>query len=244
MKTLSLIVPYRNRPLHLKCMLDWFAITAALNEQIELILVEYSEHPTEGLQSGRNIKYVHEKGNGNFNIAKLLNIGLANSKAKMVTAYDVDLVPLDLSFRLHIELTEKLGECLVTGHRLYYNEEYLSPLEIEQAKYRSAIAKDDTSEKFLKMQLIDGQRFGVLPFFNRKRMLDIGGWDERFEGWGGEDQDLIERYLDNSRYLLKCPDLLYIHLKHSSDTAGWNDQLLTQQNTQLYHAKREKQINL
>lgn len=239
---LSLIVPYRNRPAHLKCLLEWFEISSSLNNALELIIVESSNEPSLKQPSNKNINYIHVKGEGNFNLSRLLNTGLANAKGKMVTAYDVDLVPVDLSFRLHILLSEQLGESLATGHRLYYSEEYLSPDNIMDAKYKSRIAKEDCSELFMKMQLLDGQRFGVLPFFNRARMLEVGGWDERFEGWGGEDQDLIERYLGHSRYLVKCPDLLYIHLYHTNDEPGWNDRTLISKNTELYNHKRQSQL--
>jgi predicted glycosyltransferase involved in capsule biosynthesis len=234
---LSLLVPYRNRPLHLKCLLEWFVIASLANARIELVIIEYSLRPSMRPVARPNIRYVHVEGNGVFNKARLLNMAFKISKGKIVVAYDVDLVPADLSFDLHLSFVEKSETLLFSGYRLNYPEEYLSPADITTAKYLSAVAKENCSEKFLKMQLVDGQRFGVLPFFNRRRVMEIGGWDERFEGWGGEDQDFIERYLGNSRYLVKCPDLLYIHLHHGH-ASGWNDPLLTERNTALYQQKR------
>lgn len=239
---LSLLVAYRKRPLHLKCMLEWFAISSAVNAHIELIIVEYSLSPSITATKGRNIKYFHVPGDGIFNKSKLLNIGLKNSSGKMVAAYDVDWVPVDLSFRRHLMLAEKSEDLLVAGHRLNYPEEYLNSAEIEQARYSTSVAKEDCSEKYLRMQLIEGQRFGILPLFSREILLETGAWDEAFEGWGGEDQDVIERYLGNSRYLVKCPDLLYIHLNHGK-AEGWNDAALIEKNNALYYSKRGKALH-
>ena len=36
---------------------------------------------------------------------------------------------------------------------------------------------------------------------NCDRLLEISGWDEKFVGWGGKDQNIIERYLQDGRFL-------------------------------------------
>jgi GT2 family glycosyltransferase len=226
--------------MNLKCLLEWFAITASINEQIELIIIEYSPQPSLDPESipNKNVRYIYIAGDGVFNKSRLLNIGLKESRGEIVLGYDVDLVPVDLSFKLPLTLAQKSDDLLVSGYRLNYSEEYLSPSDILTAKYRSSIPRDCFLESFMRMQLVDGQRYGVLPLFIRQRLIEIGGWDERFEGWGGEDQDLIERYLGKSKYLMRCPDLIYIHLAHGG-ARGWNEPQLTLKNNSLYYSKRK-----
>ena len=51
-------------------------------------------------------------------------------------------------------------------------------------------------------------------FFKRDRLLAINGWDEKFIGWGGEDRDIIERYLIDAQFLARFPEFIYLHLPH------------------------------
>jgi len=237
--TLSLLVAYRNRPLHLKCLLEWFKKTSSLNPGIELIIIEYSLQPTLTQEPGKNVRYLHVKGDGNFNKARLLNIGLQNSHGKLISAYDVDLIPVDLSFRKHLMLAGESDVMLVSGYRLNCAKEYINPEEIEKERRKAAICvTEECSESFLREQLVEGHRYGVIPLFSKKRLIEADGWDERFEGWGAEDKDLIERYLGRSRYLVRCPDLIYVHLNHEK-AAGWNELALTRKNDSLYYEKRE-----
>ena len=236
--TLSLLVAYRNRPLHLKCLLEWFTNTVHINPGIELILIESSPKPTLVKEPGKNIKYVHVQEDGNFNKARLLNIGLGYSVGKLVSSYDVDLVPVDLSFKKHLLLAEESEVLLVSGYRLNCGKEYINVEEIEQERLQAAICvKEECSESFLREQLVQGHRYGVIPLFNRERLIKAGAWDERFEGWGAEDKDVIERYLGGTRHLVRCPDLIYLHLNHE-EAAGWNDLALTRKNDSLYYEKR------
>lgn len=80
------------------------------------------------------------------------------------------------------------------------------------------------------------EKFGVVPFFQRERLSEIGGWDEEFVGWGAEDQDLIERYLKNGYALCRCPELVYLHLFHKQETR-WTEPFLVQQNRDYYYWK-------
>lgn len=235
---LSLLVAYRGRPLHLKCLMEWFNVTCSINPGIELVIMEDSPEPSITTEPGRNIKYFHIDGGENFNKARLLNIGFNNSSGKLISSYDVDLVPADLSFRQHLAMAGKSPDLLISGYRLNYKKEYMHIEEIDNAKYSTAIDIGDCTESFLRRQLIDGHRFAVIPLFSRERIEQIGAWDERFEGWGSEDMDFLDRYLGRNIFQVRAPDLLYMHLNHGA-AQGWNDPALTQRNDSLYFAKRE-----
>ncbi|WP_425390963.1 galactosyltransferase-related protein [Ekhidna sp.] len=170
----------------------------------------------------------------------MLNLALARASGKYATAYDIDLVPYEFSFETHLRLAEESKSLLMSGYRINSNIEELENIEIvwEYMK-RGNIAEEDLEEGCLKSQFFDRERFGVLPFFLRKELDRIGGWDERFMGWGAEDQDIIGRYLGDSRFLLKSPDLLYLHLNHGT-SEGWNEKVLTKKNVHLYETKRMK----
>ena len=85
-------------------------------------------------------------------------------------------------------------------------------------------------------QLMQGERFMVCPAYNRLELLSIGGWDEKFVGWGCEDQDVLERYCKTTmRICARSRDLLYLHFDHCDQT-GWNEPELVKANRDRYYS--------
>lgn len=107
--------------------------------------------------------------------------------------------------------------------------------QIETVLEQSHTAPEDQPTALWK-HLMRYEKFGVVPFFCRDRLLAIGGWDERFLGWGAEDQDMMEGYLSTGVSLCRCPELLYLHLCHLTDP-NWSEVQLIQQNRDYYYSK-------
>lgn len=238
---LSLIVAYRKRSLDLKNLLEWFKLTSQLNEEIELIIIESDSTSSEKEIDFfcKNIKYyyVYSEKDSIFNKSSLLNLGLKYAKGIFITPFDVDLIPVDLSFNLHLKLSLEAKSCLVSGYRLNLkNKIIVNPKNIWEYFLNSEVPSDDTDSYFLKRQLIDKLPWGVIPFFSTDRLKEIGGWDEEFKGWGGEDQDVIVRYLKSDLHLIRCPELCYLHMPHDK-SPGWNEELLQESSESLFLRK-------
>ena len=237
----SLLIPYRNRPEHLRTFLKWFKRVEAMTDQVEAILIETDAQPSLGSEqigAYKNLIYHFDSNTGNFHKTRLLNVALNMASGKYALAYDIDLIPLDFEFKKHIEIADKSDDLLIAGYRINSKVREFREQDVDLVwKYMhvGSIADEDIEEGCLKSQFLYGERFGTLPFFKRSELLKIGGWDERFVGWGAEDQDMIGRYLGSTRFLLKSPDLLYLHLDHD-EAEGWNDQKLTDENVKLYES--------
>lgn len=238
---LSLLIAYRNRPEHLRTFLRWFKRVESLTNQVQAVLVESDEQSSldkSQVETFTNLVYHFDPCKGNFHKTRLLNLALNGASGRYTIAYDIDLVPLDFEFKKHIEIADKSDDLLISGYRINSQAKEFQERDFDLVwKYMHVgnIADEDLEEGCLKSQFLYGERFGVLPFFKRKELLKLGGWDERFIGWGVEDQDMIGRYLGNRRFLLKSPDLLYLHLDHG-ESEGWNDEKLTEKNVELYES--------
>ncbi len=235
---LTLITPYRDRLQHLTNQLAWWK-TCALKQPIEWIVVEVTAEPSNSLQQmllQHQVRYCHLSCEGPFHKTRALNLGLKHSTGALVAAFDVDLIPLGKTLERHCLLAEKSPYLLVTGYRLMAQTETIDLGKLAQALDEATLGPEDQPSA-LRKHLLKGERFGMMPLFERDRLLCIGGWDEAFVGWGAEDQDVIERYLTPEQTLCRCHELTYLHLKHS-DAAGWNCETLTARNRAHYYRTR------
>ena len=236
---LSLLTIYRNRPAHLQTLLGWWQQQRLQVAQAELIVLEMVQTPTPGLANwvqDSHAHYVHIACSGILHKTRGLNLGLKLAQGQYVAPLDVDLQPWRQTLADHLSLALNSPQLLVCGHRLMLPVETAAAETLPQWVAQAAIAPEDQPTA-LRKHLLHGEKFGVMPFFERQRLLEIGGWDEAFVGWGAEDQDVIERYLANNRYLCRCPHLVYLHWHHSAESQ-WHSPEIVAANRQHYYTKR------
>lgn len=143
----AIIIPFRNRDLHLQYLL-------------------YYLHPfLQRQQLQYTIFIIHQAGNGTFNRAKLLNIGIKEAMKEedwdCLILHDVDLIPendynfyvCDLNYPKHIS---------------------------------SAIDKLDYSLPYWSY-------FGGVSALTPEQYMKINGFPNTYWGWGGEDDDISTR---------------------------------------------------
>jgi predicted glycosyltransferase involved in capsule biosynthesis len=234
MNELTLIVTYRDRPKHLSLFAkqwnSYFSIFC------NLVFIEDGASSTaHSLFSGENITYLFNPNNGVFNKAKLINLALEHTDTHLFCVFDIDLISSGDSLKKHLELAKKIKPNVIAGYRLntsYNNfaKNNLKTLSLSSEMKRSAILKYLTSH----------ERFGVNPIYETFNAKAINCFDETFNGWGCEDQDFLERYLEfNKSSLLQSYDLLYIHIKHKHNSK-WKNNDLTESNRKYYYSKRIK----
>jgi predicted glycosyltransferase involved in capsule biosynthesis len=240
---LTLLIPYRQREKALVSFCEWSidARNSKACPQIRVILIEGSSTPTENvaaIAAKAGIEYYFVKNEGVFHKTRLLNFGLKLVSSNYVLAYDVDLIPYGNSLLRHLHLTQSSSHFLVTGYRLMCDRPSLIDNNLDEECDRSSIAPEDMPTA-LKKHLTSFEKFGVLPMFETKLLQQLGGWDENFLGWGGEDQDLIERYSRLGFTLCRVPELVYLHLNHDREPDWYSSEILTR-NRSYYYSKNSQ----
>lgn len=240
---LSLLITYRKREAHLKAQLAWWRkhLEQGIFEHCEVLLIEVEAEaspPVRAAISDLPIRYIHCPGPTVFHKTKALNLGLAMAQGEWIAPFDVDLIPVGNTLFRHLEIATHSPQLLVTGYRVMSALDTVDIDAIPAAVDHGTIAPEDMPTALWK-HLTKHEKFGVVPFFQRRRLQAIGGWDEAFVGWGAEDQDLIERYLQEGAALCRCPELLYLHLHHQREP-DWTEPTLTEQNRNHYYRKAQQ----
>jgi hypothetical protein len=246
---LSLVTPYRQRPEYLRLLLSRLSDIRRHEgfTSFELILVEGDAQPTIDHLDGKYdwVRYLYVPLPGVFNRSLLTNRGGEIAKGEYVLPYDVDLLPADGVLSNHVALAAASSLCLVAGYRLQLPEMLSEPVVIPSvnqlveesaAKKMSLVCPEDSYGALIKY-LLCGEKSGVCTCYPRKAFMSVGGLDEKYEGWGPEDQDLIERLCDTGFAHVRSYDLLYYHLPHGREQL-WYDQELIDANRARFDEKR------
>lgn len=245
MPDLTLLIPYRERRPALLSLLTWLRIYEFPQDwpELQILLLEGNEvadAEVQALASQHGLDYDCFNVGAVFHKTRLLNYGLNRVKTQYVTAYDVDLLPLQSRvLRQHLHLTAASPALLITGYRLMLDiESWPGTPALDDLATSAQVAPEDQPSA-LRKHLITHERFGVLPLFTTARLQNLGGWDEAFVGWGAEDQEMIERYLGQDMSLCRIPELVYLHLAHGYHPSWYRTELI-EHNRHYYYSKRRE----
>ncbi|MDR0799116.1 MAG: glycosyltransferase family 2 protein [Dysgonamonadaceae bacterium] len=247
----SLIVSTYNRPDALNLCLQSIARQSVL--PAEVIIgddgsKEETRHLIESFQENFPVPLIHiwQEDEG-FRLAMMRNKTVAASHYEYIIEIDGDLI-LHRDFvadHLHfarkgyylkggrVNLTEQLtDECCKTGKLPRLN--LFSRGLLRRINALHCLALSSYFAPRYKKNKIAG--LGCNMSFWKEDFLKINGYDEFFEGWGGEDYDFVSRMVNSGvkRLYLKFSGIVY-HL--------WHNDLYMQnkeKNFDYYHDKRDK----
>lgn len=234
---LSLLVPYRNRKDHAEILLEWFAQLGS--DSVEAIFIEQDASRTiqELVEAVPNCRYAFIENAGTFNLSRALNTGLAHSHAQLVAPYDIDLIPLRDTLMKQLRFALLHPDIVFSGYRLMSMLRRIDAATTVDAALRSEVSISEHPH-YLMQRLVENQKYGVIPFLQNKRLREIGGWNERYIGWGGEDQDMLDRYISEEILLVRSEEFVYLHQHHGFES-NWREEEFTRKNREMFYAERK-----
>ncbi|MDQ7031611.1 MAG: galactosyltransferase-related protein [Desulfonauticus sp.] len=202
----------------------WHSLSSIYNQNYKLgkifvIVIDYGsnyENIKEYLEiiDHFNYKYIYlNRPPNEWSRTKALNIGIRNAKTPFVASTDVDIMFSSLFFQRAITLLRKDPFSVVYSYCLDLPEE----------------VNDELVDFFNKKQIVDVSRYrnkatkrwesqpsyGICVTYKVYYEL-IGGYDEFFQGWGSEDDDLYKRFFNlglNPKVIFD-EDAFYCHIWH------------------------------
>jgi len=172
------IIGYRHnqeRILNLRRVLEWIQSFGG----VEIVIVEQDSEPILPTFSLVGFKYIFTKSEHPFNKSWAWNVGLKNSTAKAVVFGDSDLIMDRQQFVNSLNMLNNY-ECVSPYNVVLDLERGESFLPIESLNQISRPGRGETDNQ--KINLCGG-----IVMYRRDSIYRIGGWSERFFGWGCED---------------------------------------------------------
>jgi hypothetical protein len=171
---------------------------------LELIVVEHAAVPVYERHCPPGVRYVHvaDRPGHEFNRSRTLNAGAAVARGRFLVLHDADALP---PFHLCEEVAKRMRDEHDgwLPHRLIF---YLTP------EGSSTFAGSDGAELPSDVDEVVQNNPSTCDAVLRSAFESIGGYDERYQGWGGEDEEFLERL--RTRRFLRGGILPLVHLWH------------------------------
>lgn len=168
-----------------------------------------------------------KKGREIFRLAAARNIGLRMSEGETCIISDCDTIP-------HPQLVENIlknarPNRVLIGTRKRIQQQFVAALKPEHFVHLETLVGETKDERLshpewaktfnaLKDIAPTGSWalcWGCLFAVPTKLMKDLGGFDERFQSWGGEDEDMAERLVRGKNCVFyTLPEVVVYHQDH------------------------------
>ncbi|WP_273651138.1 glycosyltransferase [Cellulomonas fimi] len=213
-----IVVPFRDRTADRGRLRNLLACLRALDDQdvprgdYRVVVVEADEEPRwAGVLEHAADDYVHVRSGGHFNKAWAVNVGVVQrgAGAELVCVLDADVL-VDRGF-----VRRNVGRFRARGAQAHLP--FRDALCLDAASsHRAARERVVLGRPGVPLDVLRGAVLRRPPghcVWVRRGLFDrVGGFDERFEGWGGEDLDFVFR-LDVVGSVDRYDDPL-LHLYH------------------------------
>ena len=176
------------------------------DEQVYQSIVEASQTDCKYLQCAHPI----------FNRSWLFNIGANESQGNILAFLDADVVFGD--DYLHRIVSDLRSPYMLGWNRSVWLNERGTAMYVAAKEYSENWPESQVTE--LKRPVFRGGSAGLSHIFTRKFFFDgLGGYNENFNQWGAEDNDMMTRAIvaAGKQYIM---DYTLIHLYHEDRVRG------------------------
>lgn len=217
--TFTYIIGYRHkldRLTNLKRVIDWISGFKG----VELIIVEQDKSPKLPAFSLKGFRYIFTKSDLPFNKSWAFNVGTKYSSTNVIIFGDSDLIMDPQEFINAIKLLEQY-ESVNPYNRVIDLTSEENGFNLETLKKINRPGRGETDIQKVPIA-------GGIIMFRKDSLFKIGGFDQSFIGWGGEDDWVshkIKKLLTWTEVTNKC-----YHLHHEKVKP---DMIFYQRNLQL-----------
>lgn len=259
----TVLLAYRNRKNSLSTFLDSMSLAAEKATQKPTIIVCSLSSDNDSVNLFKewkskkasliNAKWIEVDYSGQFNKCKALNTCLKFSTSKFVTMIDVDSIVLpnflesiENFYKSHdhrIKMCHRVryfqNMSFTTDHAKVMRHSKRYRMAREWYFYHNAFQKiDDISLRQQTGDLFAKNALGNSHFSaSREMVVEMGGWNIKFEGWGWEDCEFNGRWWQNFKngFMITSHNHFIMH-RRSHYEKDWNPKDDEHKNRDLYRS--------
>ncbi len=219
-RSLAYILTYRDdgsaeRRLNLAAVLAWVSTLP----DVEVVVVEQATRPSPAFERPANVQWIFCANPGPFNKGWGLNVGAAACSSPMLAFGDADVICVDAWPRA----VQQLRHSATPIVKPYRHIVDLTPDESARVRAGEWHLRPQRPPSALPNREAQGEYVvfaGGLFLLQRSVFEQVGGFDERFLGWGGEDDAMTLRLMASGFPLIEVGTAPALHLWHprSADT--------------------------
>lgn len=226
--TISIIVSTYNSPRYLALALD--GLLFQTDPDFETIVADDGSSDETRLiigQYAEELRLIHSwQADCGFRLAASRNRALATASGENVAFLDGDCIPHPMYVEDAKILAANRTKTYVQGHRVILNEVIsAAPISVNEIftsdwrkKNRHHLSNYANALRYpfprINRTSLKGVR-GCSMVFRARDLHEINGFDEKFEGWGHEDKDLVSRfYRSGGRRIDARGRMIVYHLYH------------------------------
>jgi len=221
--TVAVIIPIYNRTELLANVLGGLTRQTYAGD-FEVIVVDDGSQEdvgvvVDGVASGITVRLLRQERDG-FGLARARNLGLSATDADVVVFLDADCIPTDEWLEAHVAWHRKASNLVVTGSRRHVDDRCDPGTIADGTVDLAGIARgvDDEHEDLetddwrglvyrRSQRLLLGDAgfraaIGGNSSMRREMVLEVGGADEEFRAWGGEDTELAWRLWNAGAFVI------------------------------------------
>lgn len=216
MPTVSLILPYFNRPKLMPIVINSILRNSIAPDEV-IVIDDGSRYDCEKLVKKFKYKYIKLPKKSEYrNSSHAYNVGIKESKSDVCVLCPAELIHGPQNFEI-IKRTIN-DDMLLIGSRVYFQGEFAyllpwiknEPEKIESQDNVRAYGEGNQDYHIIRH---DDMQSGIHAVY-KKRLLEVNGYDEELTSWGHNDSDMRRRLKELGLYEVKTNNIFSIHQWH------------------------------
>ena len=189
------------------------SIAGQTNKLLECIVVEQSAKPELKNQLPLWVRYYHQPVDESdlYNRSSAFNFGIEKAKADILILHDNDLC-------IPACYTDEHLKWLSSGYDLVNLKRYIFGLNRRDSE--QLLSNKNFTQSYAPDYVLQNAKGGGSLTIKRSAYERIGGYDNRFAGWGGEDNELWQRAQVLKIYPFANLPLIHLWHKPQPDRRG------------------------
>lgn len=230
-KDISVIIGHRGVERMDLLLMTLKSLAAQREVGIECIVIEQDSMIRIRDNLPKWVRYSFQKTEGgkeNYNRSAAFNLGAKSAQGKVLLLHDNDMiVPTNYCYDI-MRLVKEGYQALNTKRFVFY---------LSEEDTRKVFSSLDCIKSAVPLYIVQNLEAGGSMAITRQAYFDIGGMDEDFVGWGGEDNEFWRRCSHLKRWIWGFSPI--IHLWHESQPLKSNSK-----NENIMRARMLKDVSI